>query len=385
MHLLEQYALSCGIKIDKPFIETSYYPTESNKYITLHTSNRIQSKTYDYYNDVLDLIHPFLKEEGIDVIQIGSRNEEKINHCIHYQGKTTIRQASYLIKNSLLHFGTDSFSTHVASGFNKKIVSLYSVLFKECCGPFWGDRNDHVLLEPDWSKSKPSFSDQEYPKSINSIMPEKVAKPVLDLLNIKNDLKNIETFHIGSAYHAGSLSVIPNHVMPKTFAPQQPANILANEHFDEVNIAKWAYSRKVNIFLDQPMQYNYLQAIRDNVHQINYYIKPDDNEEFFKLIQKMGIKLKLICEDENYINEARLKFFDWEVHLLKKKTKKDIDNYQKICDNTRYKSAQIISSNNMLYASKSAWKNDIPGRHNKIIDEPDFWDNAINLKLYNKK
>ena len=39
----------------------------------------------------------------------------------------------------------------------------------------------------------------------------------------------------------------------------------------------------------------------------------------------------------------------------------------------------------MLYASKSAWRNDIPGRHNKIIDEPDFWDNAINLKLYNKK
>ena len=59
---------------------------------------------------------------------------------------------------------------------------------------FLGDRNDHVLLEPDWSKSKPSFSDQEYPKSINSIMPEKVAKPVLDLLNIKNDLKNIKLF-----------------------------------------------------------------------------------------------------------------------------------------------------------------------------------------------
>ena len=44
----------------------------------------------------------------------------------------------------------------------------------------------------------------------------------------------------------------------------------------------------------------------------------------------MGIKLKLICEDENYINEA-IKIFDWEVHLLKKENKKDIDNYQKIC------------------------------------------------------
>ena len=124
-------------------------------------------------------------------------------------------------------------------------------------------------------------------------MPEKVAKPVLDLLNIKNDLKNIETFHIGSAYHAGSLSVIPNHVMPKTFAPQQPVNILANEHFDEVNIAKWAYSRKSKYFLDQPMQYNYLQAIRDNVHQINYYIKLMTMKTFLNYNTKNGNKTKI--------------------------------------------------------------------------------------------
>jgi hypothetical protein len=385
MHLVEQYALSCGVKIDKPFIETSYFPIEAEKYITLHASHRIQSKTYDYYNDVIDYIYPFLRKNGIEVVQIGNKEEPKISNCLHYQGRTTIKQAAYVIKNSILHLGTDSFSTHVASGFGKKIVSLYSVLYKECCGPYWSDSNDCILFEPDRNKYKASFSDQENPKTINSIMPEKIACAVLDMLGIEHNLNNIETIHIGQAYHAGSLAVIPNHVMPNNFAPNQPANILGHEHFDEQNITRWAYNRKVNIFLDQPMNIEYLKTVKSNIHQINYFVKPDDNETFFKNLKKLGIKLKLICKDENTIDEIKLKFFDWDINFIEEKTKKDIDNYKKICNNTRYKSSQIISSNNQLYASKVAWKNNIPGRHDEIIDDPDFWGEIINLKLYNEK
>jgi hypothetical protein len=385
MHLVEQYALSCGVKIDKPFIDVSYFPVSADKYITLHATNRIQSKTYDYYNDVIDLLYPYLEKNNIKIVQIGSKQEHGISKCIHHQGQTTIKQAAYIIKNSLLHLGTDSFSTHVASGFNKKIVSLYSVLYKECCGPYWGDKNDHVLLEPNRGNKKASFSDSEYPKTINTIMPEKVAGAVLDLLNIPNTLNDIETLHIGQAYHVGSLAVIPNHVMPKSFAPGQPANILAHEHFDEQNIAQWAYQRKANIFLDQPMKIDYLNTVKDNIHQINYFVQPDDTDDFFKAIKKLGIKLKLICKDENAINDLRLKFFDWDLHLLKQKTKKDVDNHDKICNNSRYKSAQVIASEKQLYTSKAAWKHGISGNHDKIINCDEFWDDAINLKIYNDK
>ena len=383
MHLVEQYALSCGVKIDKPFIETSYFPIVPEKYITLHANSRIQSKTYDYYNDVTDLLSPYLEEQGIKIIQIGSRGEQEIGRCLHHQGQTTIKQAAYIIQNSMLHLGTDSFSTHVASGLNKKIVSLYSTLYKECCGPYWGDKDNQILFEPSRENNKASFSDNEFPKTINTIMPEKIAQAVLDLLQIKNNLDKIETFHIGRAYHVGSLAVVPNHVMPKNFAPGQPANILGHEHFDEEKICQWAFSRKVNIFLDRPMNINYIQAIKNNLHQINYYVKPDDDETFFKALKKIGVKLKLVCKDKNKINDIRLKFFDWDVFLEEKKTKKDIDNSDKICNNTRYKSAQVIVSNQQIYKSKAAWKHDKPGEHNKIIDCDEFWEDAINLKIYN--
>ena len=53
MHLIEQYALSCGVKIDKPHIETSFFPVPSEKYITVHASSGMESKNYDYYDDVM--------------------------------------------------------------------------------------------------------------------------------------------------------------------------------------------------------------------------------------------------------------------------------------------------------------------------------------------
>lgn len=383
MHLVEQYALSCGVKIDKPSIDVSYFPVVPERYITLHASNRIQSKTYDYYNDVMHMLNPFLEKANIKVIQIGGQSEQRISYCIHHQGQTSIKQSAYILQNSMLHMGTDSFSIHVASGFDKKIVGLYSTLYKECCGPYWGDNKNYILLEPDRKKYKASFSDKEYPKTINTIMPEKIASSVLELLDIPNNLNNLETLHIGRAYHSGSLAVVPNHVMPKAFAKDQPANILGNEHFDEEKIAQWAYSRKVNIFLDQPMQINYLKAVKNNIHQINYYVQPDDTEDFFKAVQKLGIKLKLVCKDENKINDLRLKFFDWDVHLVDKKTKKDIDNYEKICHNTRYKSAQVIVSDSKIYSSKAAWRHGISGDHDKIIDCDEFWEDEINLKIYN--
>ena len=68
---------------------------------------------------------------------------------------------------------------------------------------------------------------------------------------------------------------------------------------------------------------------------------------------------------------------------MKIKQKKDIDNWEKICNNSCYKSAQTISSNNQLYTSKTAWRHDIPGAHNQIIDCDEFWEDAINLKIYN--
>ena len=345
----------------------------------------MQAKNYDYYNDVMEMIEPYLKKEKIDVIQVGAKEDPKIIHCTHYNGQTTIKQTSYIIENSELHFGNDSFSTHVASGFNKKIVCLYSVLFKECCGPYWGDKKDHILLESHRNGLKPSFSNQESPKMVNLIRPEEIALSILNLLKIKNDIQAVDTFHIGPQYHVPVLSAVPNHIMPESFAPGQPVNIWGHECFDENNITKWAYNRKCNIFLDKPMSTKYLKIIKHNINQINYFVSEDSNEDYFKLIEKGGVKLNLLSKDEEKINHLRLKFFDWQIGLIKNKTKKDLDNVDKLCDNTRYKSSMKIASGGQVYNSKAAWTHDKPEDYDKIIDCPEFWEELNTLKIYNDK
>ena len=60
MHLVEQYALSCGVKIDKPQVETSFFPLPFDKYIILHASSGMPSKNYDYFEDVIETIYPHL-------------------------------------------------------------------------------------------------------------------------------------------------------------------------------------------------------------------------------------------------------------------------------------------------------------------------------------
>lgn len=384
MHLVEQYALSCGVKIDKPHIETSFFPIPFEKYITVHASSGMESKNYDYYNDVIELIYPYLQKENINIIQIGAKDDRKLLKCEHMNGSTTIRQTAYIIENSLLHFGNDSFSTHVASGFDKKIVCLYSILYKECCGPYWGNKDNHVLLESHRNGLKPSFSNKEKPKTVNLIMPEEIACGILNLLKIPHNLDKIETIHIGKEYHEPSLSVVPNHIMPPDFMPGHPVNIWAHEFFDEQNIVQWAYNRKCNIFLNQIISVKYLNVIRKNIHQINYFIQEDTDPKYFKVLERGGIKFKLLCEDEDKLNYFRLKFFDWNIFHHKKTTKKDLDNINKVCDNTRYKSLIKIMSNAKIYNSKAAWKRD-EQNSNTIIDCPEFWEQLNSLTLYNEK
>ena len=157
MHLLDTYALNCGVKIDKPYIYTTFYPLGEEKYITIQPFSNYSGKVYDYWNEVINYMQPKLSEHGIRIVQIGKQDDPQLAHCIWTQGSTTIAQASFLIKNSKLHLGVDSFGAHVASAYGRKIVGLYSTNWAENCKPYWSNEEDCVLLEPDRSKRKPSF------------------------------------------------------------------------------------------------------------------------------------------------------------------------------------------------------------------------------------
>ena len=44
-----------------------------------------------------------------------------------------------------------------------------------------------------------------------------------------------------------------------------------------------------------------------------------------------------------------------------------------------------IISGGQTYSSKAAWKNELEGEHDQVIDCPEFWEEIDTLKIYNDK
>ena len=101
MHLVETYALNCGLKIDKPYIYEKFFPLDVEKFITLHPNSKYGSKCYDYWQDVVDILLPKLEKENIKILQIGVAEDKPIKGCLHAHGKANINQTAYILSKSL--------------------------------------------------------------------------------------------------------------------------------------------------------------------------------------------------------------------------------------------------------------------------------------------
>jgi hypothetical protein len=109
----------------------------------------------------------------------------------------------------------------------------------------------------------------------------------------------------------------------------------------------------------------------------------DTDISYINSVKNIGIKINLLCKDENILNDLKIKFFDDGVKLVKKKTKKDLDNIDLLCDNSRYKNSRKIISNGKIYSSKAAYSQGLEGDHDKIIDCDEFWEELDTIKIYN--
>ena len=91
MHILESYALSCGAKIDVPYVYEQHLSLPFEKYI-LFADFR-----YRYYQEVIDKIYPKLKEEGINNIHL-SRDPLKNYKDTFPIKKFNPNQSAYLLE-----------------------------------------------------------------------------------------------------------------------------------------------------------------------------------------------------------------------------------------------------------------------------------------------
>ena len=387
MHLVENYALTAGVKIGRPHIEPLFYPLSSKKYITLHAGSGMGSKNYDYYSNVLDTISPYLKDLDIEIYQIGEEGEKEIRGAKSLLGKTSLRQSFYVLMNSTLHIGNDSFSAHISSFYNVPTVILYGPVLKETCKPFWGEDNNLAMLSPDYTNTKPSYSGSERIKRINTISPDLVSQKALDLIGVKNNLSDIQHINIGQNYYLRIVDLVPNFspIEHRWIAFGETVNIRCDYSPNHEFMEEWLENYKSTIYINTEIDLQLLKKHKHSISKISIELCENISKEYIEKLASTGIRTSLRSRDKKNIADIRIEYFNHNVYLIEPGLKKDIPNYKKINSNTQYDSSLILLSNNERYTCKAALDQNIKSTDSRnIIDHPDFYFESDFFKIYNK-
>jgi len=383
MHLIEQYALACTAKIDKPYIYEKYYPIPFEKYITFSPHSK-PSKNYDYWKEVVDMILPDLREMGISIVQLGGKADKALESCFSLCGKTNINQSSYLIKRAIMHFGTDTFTTQIASAFDKKIVALYSHSPIQNCKPFWSKEKDVVLIESDRQGKKHSFALEENPKTINTIAPERIAQSVLKMLGVNRETKH-KTIRIGPKWNNEFLEIIPKGVV--SFSKEVPKDrhvIRMDYHFDEEVLQQQLLVNPGLIVTPKPISMEILNKNKERISQVIYLVRNDNyDSNFSRELDKNNIQNSIYSDLEGE-SLKKLKYsilnLNKPISLIQKKSIEDLPNHKELdCKKLNFKSRKFIIEGDDIYPGRAAYLNnkkikDFNSGPIPIMDQKEFWE-----------
>ena len=333
-----------------------FFPLPIDKWITLQPASK-GAKSYDYWNEVIQLVKSELNKLGIEIVQIGGPGEKSVPDCFSTQGQTTINQAAYLVKHGEMHLGVDSFAAHIASMYQKKIVCLYSNNHINNVLPYWTKEEDMILLEPDRKGKKPNFALDENPKTINSIRPETIAQAVFDLIGIDKTV-DFETLFIGPLYHNRILEWVPDACADvKCFNTDTVVSRMDWVFNEQVLKGQFRFSNQI-IITNKPFDINIAREFRDKIREVIYFIEEDDDPKWCRDILNCGVKVTLISflPDEK-LNSKKLDYID--IAFINQKDIPSVSELKGITD-LEYRSGKVTISKGKLYPSKQGWLRDEP-------------------------
>ena len=397
MHILESYALQNDLKIDRPNVYEKYFPLAVDKFITLDSSClQTGAMQYDHWNLVTEYLAPRLQKHGITIVQLGSKKCQPIQGCYQTTGQCDFNQQSYIIKRSLLHLSTNNESSHVASSYSKKLVTLfpyncYIGQFK----PYWSEENDIILLQGKGEHNRPSFSPSENPKSINSIKPDEVAKAVLQKLNIYDEddtAWQYNTLKIGSSFNRKRIDSNLSHIVDCNKLGVSSIILRMDLNHNEENLVEQLKVSPCSIITSKAISESIIDAYSKKILEVVYYITDDHDPNFIKKLKSKSINCVLRSrKSENEINDVKINYMDYGlIHATTTKSKNDFEEL-KNKDNLYYKSNYYIIHNGKFYPSSAALlrlthsMETFEQKPQPIIDDPLFWEDIDHFQIMQKK
>lgn len=377
-HLIEEYAKNLGVKISSPVVKDHYFPILFDKYITIHQASNVPSKTYSYYDIVINLLKPFLDRAKIKIVQLGG--EKKING-VDQALNLSFKQQSFLISKSLAHLGCDSALAQLASHKKIPTVTLFGNAFAANAKPAFSSGSLNVTLEPDWDK-KPCFSVEDPKKQIDKIKPETIASSVLRFLKIEKEPIRFRTKYIGESFLNPLVEVVPTSFAPLKLRPDQRLMVRSDYGCDENSFLQYCTNYPVAITSKNLIQPHGLNIIQKNVS--NLYLLIDKSwdtipDNYFKILKNMNIDLSMIVKEEKDLNYIRNKYFDLPVTPYYTEKKAPC----KTTNDTRFMSSLRIIEGSKEYLSYAHWQKKLDA-NNKVLDTPEYWRESNHFYIYER-
>lgn len=386
MKLIESYALNCGLKIGKPYIYEQFFATPWPNYILLHAGGGMNSKKYDYYQEVVDILKPLVGD--LKIVQIGDKGEKHIQGCVNLLGQTTIHQTAYLIRQADLLIGNDSCNTHIASGFGTPVVSLYGPTTPHNHGPAFSDK--WTAITADLLGEKPSYSAEEQDKTVNRITPEAIVKAALRWLGISDEKVTRETLFVGPNYNQAIIECLPNQVLPADFVPNIVPAIRMDYLFDEEIMCQMLSVRPYSIVTDKPINVDLLRKYKAHIKHVLYDVKPDFSAKFIADVRSAGIPYAMasLLRDEE-LAKAKLGLFDYGVIVQRLENGAEFrkNNEWTVREDLCAKTNRILISNGKVFLSKyhadnGLSTNGIDDRVCTVPQDDSFFDFSENLYIF---
>lgn len=352
MHIAESFALASGAKLKNQRLYERFIPTGSNQYVSFHKIH------YDQFQEVLNLIQPVLKNYGIDIIQIGGSNYPKI---LSIPKLKDYGSASYVLRNSLLHFGEYSILFDLCSSVNIKSLILNSIGYENVICPFFLNKDNQVVIN-NYSKNNnlPLFDSKNSKDLLNEIKPEDIAANILNLLGFEFH-KPYDTLYRGEYYKENFFEIniypIKDYVYDLSQIPDPVLRLDYN--FDLVFLEKHLKNKKCRIRTNKEIPISIIEKYADKINGIDLEIKSKENfAQFIKSVKKLKVELLLFSflEEEN-CNDLKMQYLDIEpINFQKNKT--PIIDFNLNDENLYFKCDEVILYKNKFYISKEDIIND---------------------------
>lgn len=363
MHTVEKLSLNCGLKIDKPYLHQQYFPCSDKKKVVISAqTGKDSNKNYKYWNEIIRLIKPKLTEAGFELVQIGTQEDGRLEVDVDLRSKINYNHLAYIINKSDLVLGTSEIAASIASSFGKKVVSIHAIP-SFYTGPFWGEKENKIVIDCDFNGNKAFFEKDQNNVYINKIKPEKIAQAVFQSLDINESIQE-DAVYIGPRFGAETIaSFVPTNVYQSS--PNGALEIRMDLEFNQEVLFNQLRESNCVIVTDKAVDINVLKLYKNRVASLFYEVTENDDPDFVKSVKSLGIQVALFSKEDM----SHKKIHYYEIGNINLVQNRENDLKELKADSAKdifYKSNRIYKKGDSLFYTLEDLKRNSPCNLNEF-------------------